>query len=125
MINNNETRINSYLIKKIKSVNNWYVIYATKKDSIYKIIVEKEGTDTFPCREQVRVGEYYNLVLHSRKMNPPMINGIILRLANSLDIQCYQYDKETEFCIEPRKGIYDLYSTESIRGNCYFGNVSN
>ncbi|PSL25864.1 hypothetical protein CLV42_11269 [Chitinophaga ginsengisoli] len=114
---------NIYLIRKVKSVNNWYVIYATKKDSVYKIIVQKENTDTLSCREKVNIGKYYKLILHSRKKDPPSLNGIPIRPMNSLDIQCYQYDEVTEFCIEPREGIYDLYSTESIKGNCYLGKI--
>lgn len=36
-----------YLIKSIDSVNNWYIIYAEKKDSVYKIVVKKEKKALF------------------------------------------------------------------------------
>jgi len=102
-----------YLIKKIKSKNSWHIIYAQKQDSLYKIVV----------------GKYYDLELKSRRENVPVINGVKLKPVNYLDVkspaydkegvECYSYDEKTEICIEPKKGIYDLYYTDDLKGLCY------
>ncbi len=107
-----------YLIKSIDSVNNWYTIYATRNDSSYKIVVRKENQN-LECKRIVSVGQFYSLVLHSRKNEVPEINGVKIKPMNSLDIQCYAYDETTNICIEPQKGIYDLYHTPNIKGLCY------
>ncbi len=108
-----------YSIRAIDSINNWYVIYATKKDTNYKIVVKKENYHISECKKKIEVGRSYNLELHSRKNEAPEINGVKIKPVNSLDVQCYTYDEATVICIEPNKGIYDLYHTPSIVGLCY------
>lgn len=108
----------SYLIKEIDSINSWYVIYATKKDSIYKIITKKENNVAAGCKK-LELGRSYQLALVSRKNEVPEINGVKIRPVNALDNQCYTYDEKTSICIEPSKGIFDLYHTPSVIGLCY------
>lgn len=106
-----------YLIEKIKTKNSWYIIYAQKQDSLYKIVVGKEYLPGGDCNKIV-VGKSYDLELKSRRENVPVINGVRLKPVNYLDvkssaydkegIECYSYDEKTEICIEPKKGIYDL-----------------
>lgn len=108
-----------YSIKSIDSVNNWYTIYATRNDSSYKIVVKRENGEDLACKRRIMVGQSYNLVLHSRKNEVPEINGAKIKPVNSLDVQCYTYDESTNICIEPKKGIYDLYHTPNIKGLCY------
>lgn len=117
-----------YLIKKIKNKNSWHIIYAQKKDSLYKIVVGKEDLLRGECNKIV-VGKFYDLELKSRRENVPVINGVRLKPVNYLDvkspaydkegIECYSYDEKTEICIEPKKGIYDLYYTDDLKGLCY------
>lgn len=113
----NQTNPFSYLVKKIDSKNNWNIIYASKQDSIFKIIVRKEAGIINDC-EKIVVGGYYLFKLHSRKKDVPEINGIKIEPINNLDIQCYSYDNETSICIEPQKGIFDLHHAENIKGLC-------
>lgn len=108
-----------YLIKSIDPVNNWYIIYAEKKDSVYKIVVKKEKYPSLKCKRGIVVGESYRLELHSRKNEVPVINGVKISPVNYLDIQCYTYEENTVICIDPKKGIYDLYHTPNIKGLCY------
>lgn len=108
-----------YVIKSIDSVNNWYVILAVKRDSSYKIVVKKEKEHDAKCEKPIVVGQSYHLELHSRKNEAPVINGIKIKPVNYLDIQCYTYDENTVICIEPQKGIYDLFHTSNIKGLCY------
>ena len=106
-----------YLIEKIKSVNNWYVIYASKGDSLFKIIVKNEKVTA--CRQKVAVGGYFSLSLHSVGRQLYSIDGKPVQMMSYLEIQCHVYDDKTEFCTEPKKGIYDLYNTNDIVGLCY------
>jgi hypothetical protein len=107
----------SYLVREIKSKNDWYIIYAIRKDSTYKIVAKKEEAKAKYCKK-IAVGHYYDFILHSMRENAPVINGVKLQPANYLDIHCYSYDSRTEICIEPKKGIYDLYSAENLKGLC-------
>jgi hypothetical protein len=106
------------LIKEIKTKNSWHIIYAEKQDSLYKIIVGKEDIINKNC-QKITVGKRYALELQSRRDNAPEIGGVKLNPVNYLDIECYAYDKETEICIEPKKGIYELYYTNNLKGLCY------
>jgi hypothetical protein len=107
-----------YRIKKIQNVNSWHIIYATKADSLYKVVVGQDSKVNKECQKIV-VGKYYNLQLYSRRENAPEINGVKLQPINYADIECYRYDEETEICIEPKKGIYDLHYASNLKGLCY------
>lgn len=115
-VNQDKKETSSYLVKEISSINNWNIIYVTKQDSIYKIVTKKENNKN--C-EKIIVGKSYTFKLNSRKKNVPEINGVKISPVNSLDIQCYSYDEKTDICIEPEKGVYDLYHTDNIKGLCY------
>lgn len=108
-----------YKIKKIQPKNNWYIIYAEKQDSVFKIISGREIGLNYEC-EKIKVGKFYAFELKSRRNNVPEISGVKLSPVNYLDIECYSYDKDTEICIEPKKGIYDLYHTNNLKGLCFF-----
>ncbi len=107
--------VNRYFVKSIESQNSWNIIYL-ERDSIMFKVVNKivEGTD---CSE-IEVGEFYDLVLKSRSETAPEIDGIKLRPINKLDVECYSFDKETEICIEPERGINDIYITDDLIGLC-------
>jgi hypothetical protein len=107
-----------YVIKSIDSINNWYTVYVCKKDSIYKIVAKKED-HALKCKTKIRVGKSYQLKLHSKKVEAPVINGVKIQPVNFLDMPCYTYDEKTVICIDPKNGIYDLYYTPNIRGLCY------
>ena len=107
-----------YRIEKIKAKNSWYIIYAEKQDSLYKIVIGKSNVGNRDC-DKIVVGKYYDLNLKSIRDNAPEINGVKLNPLNYLDIECYSYDDKTEICIEPQKGIYDLYYTDDLEGLCY------
>lgn len=113
-----------YEIEKIDSINNWYILNAKKNDTVYKIISKKINLANGKC-EKIKIGEKYRFSLHSRNENPPTINGVKLRPQNYLDIRCYSFDEKTEICIEPEKGIYNLYFTKELQGLCYSMNITN
>jgi hypothetical protein len=102
-----------YNVFKIDSMNSYYIIYATKKDSIYKIVSKKEKI--YKCNI-IKSGLSYKLKLHSMRDNPPTIGGVKIKPINYMDINCFQFDNETSICKE--KGIYDLYFADNINGLC-------
>lgn len=113
---NNST---GYLVKNIESKNSWYIIYAEKNDSIYKIVVGKNEDNVDKDLKKIVIGQYYDFKLQSRRDSAPEIGGVKLNPINRLDVECYSYDKKTEICIEPKKGIYDLYYTKDLKGLYY------
>lgn len=120
--------ISSYQIKKIKTKKSWYIIYAKKQDSIYKIVVEKKKNN-IKDYNKIKVGGYYDFELKSRRENIPVIGGVKLKPVNHLDVEsstynkegteCYKYDKKTEICTEPQNGIFDIYYTSDLIGLYY------
>lgn len=114
--NKNRHKIETkYLITRLDSINNWYIIYAARKDSLYKIISKKAVIIPKATKKIVK-GKSYSLSLNSQRENAPVINGIKVATINYLDVNCYGFDKETKICIEPEKGYFDLYTTSDLNG---------
>lgn len=118
----------NYLIKKIDKNNSWYIIYAERKDTLFKIVSYAESKVDENCKKIV-VGGKYDFELKSKKENVPVINGIRLKPMNHLDVEskvfekdgveCYVFDKKTTICLDPKRGIYDLFYTNDLKGICY------
>ena len=104
-----------YEIYRIDSINDYYLIYAKRGDSLFKIVSKKEVADK---KKEIKVNKSYPLKLHSRRENSPTIGGVKLEPVNYLDVECYGYDKNTTICIE-RDSINDLHYAENIKGK-YF-----
>jgi hypothetical protein len=104
----------SFLIKQIMSKNGFHIIYATKDDTLYKIVSKKEKPKVRECNKIV-VGEYYNLDLHS---NIPIINGVKILPVNYLDVKSMFSPRQSVYSIEPKKGIFDSFHAENIKGLC-------
>lgn len=113
-----DDRKKMYRISRVETKNNWFIIYAEKQDSIFKIISGKEPYLNGDCKK-IKVGKSYSFELKPRRGNAPEIGGVKLNPVNYLDIECFSYDAYTEICIEPKKGIYDLYYTYNLKGLCY------
>ena len=103
-----------YNVYKIDSINSYYLIYAKKNDSLYKIVAQKEKRNN--CN-MIKSGSSYKFILHSMRENPPTIGGIKIKPINYMDINCFQFDKETSICKE--EGIYDLYFADNVKGLCF------
>ncbi|MBW3520168.1 hypothetical protein [Flavobacterium sp. NKUCC04_CG] len=102
-----------YLITKIKSKNDWHIIYAVKRDSVYKIISHKEKLITDRC-VKIAVGNYYNLKLDSKRENTVLSTGERITPVNFTG--CFEYDGETIICLEPERKIYDLHNIKKLKG---------
>lgn len=106
----------NYLIKKIYKKNSWYIIYAERKDTLFKIVSYAENKVDEYCKKII-VGGKYNFELKSKNENAPRIGGIKLEPVGYTG--CYEFDKETTICLEPKRGIYDLFYTNDLKGICY------
>jgi hypothetical protein len=108
----------AYLITDIKAKNSWYLIYAERLDTCYKIVVKKHEKVNRNC-EKIIVGNYYNLNLRARSEKVIEIRGVNINPINNIDVHCYSYDEDTNICIEPENGIFDLYYTDDLTGLYY------
>ncbi len=104
----------SYQVYKIDSINNWYLIYAKKGDSLYKIVSKKALVDV--CNKKVQVSNRYNFQLHS-SIYGYTIGGKRMMPQNSLLVTCFSFDKATTICIE-RDSINDLHYSDNLKGLC-------
>jgi hypothetical protein len=110
--NNSIKNTDLYTINKITSINNYFIIYAERNDSLFKIVSTKENV---PNGENIHKNSSYALNLISILKNR-QINGI--NIMYSVHVTCFAFDNKTNICIEPKKGIYDLYRADNLRGLC-------
>jgi hypothetical protein len=81
-----------------------------------KVVSKVEENLDDSCKEIV-IGNSYYFDLKSNKQNAPTIKNV--KLDPSGYTGCYQFDSETSICLEPDKGIFDLFFTENLKGVCY------
>jgi hypothetical protein len=106
----------SYKICKIDSVKNWYIIYAERNDSIFKIVSMKKTENQ--C-EMISVGKRYDLLLRKRLENTLSRYGLKLIVMSSFDIQGgTTFDPDTDVYIEYEKGVFGLYTCSNLYGLC-------
>lgn len=102
----------SFLINKIESKDNWYIVYACRHDSVF-MIVSKKTEIVNQNWAKIIIGKYYNLRLSSII---PVINGVKMFPVNYLDYAGISLDEQTFVNINPSKGIFDVYSAENLKG---------
>ncbi len=112
IISNNDSL---YKIYKIDSINNYYLIYAKRQDTLYKIVSKKE---IIPNCIHVRVGEEYMLLLSSIWTKKIMIGNVNASPSVIPHVTCLGFDDSTEICLE-RDSINDLHYAENIKGLCF------
>lgn len=104
----------SYKVYKIDSINNYYLIYASRKDSLYKIVSKKETVQN--CNRIMKNDEY-EFKLHSVLTNR-RIGGKEILPQNSLLVNCFFYDDSTSICLEG-DSIRDLHYADNIKSLCF------
>ncbi len=109
--NSNESSL--YVINRIKKLEGWNVIYASKGDSIFKVITKQYKNQSSECR--IKKGKIYKLQLRWILENDQP------QVSNYADVGCFDYGPKLRICIEPKKGIYKLYYTHSLKGLCFIG----
>jgi hypothetical protein len=105
---------NPYKVYKLDSINNYYLIYASRKDSLYKIVSKKEPSKN--CNQIRKDGEY-QFKLHS-SIAHRRIGGKEILPQNSLLVNCFYYDESTSICLEG-DSIRDLHYADNIKGLCF------
>ena len=119
---NLKTSSGPYLIYKIDSIHSYYLVYAKKNDSVYKILSKKAG---FVSCSQLQVNKDYQMNLFSIWNQDIWVGGVNVNPALNLNVTCLGLDDSTSVCIERDKGIYDLFSTNDLKGLCYQPVVKN
>ncbi|TDQ07715.1 hypothetical protein [Pedobacter metabolipauper] len=102
-----------YEVYKIDSINTYYLIYAKRGDSLYKIVSKKNFNRK--CTE-IKSGLSYDFKLHSSLKG--FIGNIAISAKQLPHVNCYSYDDSTEICLE-KDSITDLYHADNIQGLCY------
>jgi len=102
-----------YKIKKIQNKNSWYVIYAERGDTLYKII-SKNDNNILADYEKIKIGLSYKIDIFSIKDTSPYIGGV--KIAPVGYTGCFQFDDKTNICLEPQKGIYELHGASNLKG---------
>tara|TARA_R110000850_G_scaffold25451_1_gene73427 strand:+ start:123 stop:554 length:432 start_codon:yes stop_codon:yes gene_type:complete len=108
-------RLTEYKILKIDSINNFYLIYATKADTLFKIVSEKKFSDN--CRKII-IGKDYSLNLESIWRKEVMIGDVDVSPSKTPHVSCLYLNEITKVCLEG-DSIRDIYETKNLEGLCY------
>lgn len=103
-----------YKVYKIDSIDNYYLIYAKKGDSLFKIVSEK--VPFIKCRT-IKVNSEYKFELQSRLAGRDSSGIRMLPEASSL-VNGFYYGDSTIIELEG-DSIKDLYSSREIKGLCF------
>lgn len=114
-----EATRSTYNVYKIDSIDNYYLVYAKKGDSLFKIVSKKENVKK---GKRIELNKIYLMNLHSRKSEAPTINGVKIAPVTIIDVMCYNFENDTKICTDRKVGIYDLYTTPNLRGLLYIKN---
>lgn len=112
--NYSDKNSDSYTVYKIDSINTWYLIYAKRNDSLYKIVSKKENSEN--CnRIKINSKYYFKLVSWFPSNAPQNLN---ISTKNIPHLAGYGFDDSTTIMLE--KGlINDLMYGENIKGLCF------
>jgi hypothetical protein len=112
----NDSKKIDYTIIKIDSIKNWYFIYATRNDSVFKIVSIKNKN----CKcERISIGKRYHLELQKRLENVLSKDGLKIIPMNYLDESGIAFDQNTDVFVPHEKGTFGLYSCKNMEGLCH------
>jgi hypothetical protein len=100
-----------YFVYKIDSLNNYYIIYLQKNDSLYKIISEKEIVKK---GQKIKTNQKYNFVLHSIWNKTTRVGESDVSLKHNNYVRCLTLNDSTKICLE--NSIYDLHYADNVKG---------
>lgn len=103
----------NYFVSKIDSINNYYLIYAERNDTIFKIVSKK--SKNFKECNKVEQQNKYKFSLVSYRENAFKINGVS---TIPLNVQGFGVDEDTFIMLEGEKGIFDIYFPTNVEGLC-------
>lgn len=110
-----DTRM-EYVVYKIDSVGNYYLVYLSKQDSLFKVVSAKNTEHNY-CRK-ITVDSKIDI-----KLRPLGIYDKVRQNKENLPINyldfadpCVSFDDSTKICIE--RNMFDLYLTNDLNGLC-------
>ena len=102
-------RTTLFKIKSIKDKREFYIIYAKRNDSLFKIVSKLEGGAN---GEKIKVGRHYNLKLEKFF---PLDSIFGIAIAPNAGIRGFGYYGEKTVYIE-RKSHNSLYRAKNLKG---------
>jgi hypothetical protein len=108
----------SYEVVKIDSINNYYLVYCTKDDSIFKIVSHQPLVRVKKCI-RVKTGSSYPFLIHSILDNLPAGFENLSPKRNP-QINCVGFDDSTSICVEDGM-VRDLFTADNLQGLCFIG----
>lgn len=118
MYGQNDDSIKEYRIERIAKRNNWYFIYASRNDSLFKIVSKRTADKgKYTRHDKIRRHKKYHLILESYSDNAPVVNGLKVVVPGYTGGFCL--DSCTTVMLEPRNGIWDLYTSSNLKGLYY------
>lgn len=110
---NSKEIISMYRIKKIKNEKSFYIIYAVRNDSTFKIISNINYVNPFGC-ENIQEGKAYALDL---KVIFPSDTLLGKPVAPNLGVKGYNINNEKMIMLE-KKSHNKIYTALNISGLC-------
>lgn len=104
-----------YLITKIDSVDDYFVIYVKQSSQNYKLISEKKRV---VCSGKIEVGKKYCLKTESIFNFKIKNKDSVYVISNSVNIDCILFGN-IQVCKEYDKGIFDVLETKDLQGLCF------
>jgi len=101
-----------YKVYKIDSIDNYYLIYAKKSKTLYKIVSHKLSVVN---GNRIKLNTIYAFKLHSSLHDPR--NRFNLNMSQE-EVTCFGYPDSTVICLEG-DSIKDLYYADNIKGLCF------
>ena len=93
----------TYKLLRVDSINNYYLFFANKNDSVYEIVAEKKLVPS-----KMTIGAFYSMDIY-----PQYGYDKKYRPLNYLDVRCASYKDNTEICFKDGC-IPELYNLKSI-----------
>ncbi|MGN7784739.1 hypothetical protein ACTJIJ_09440 [Niabella sp. 22666] len=109
-----EGSLDGYKVYKVDSINAYYLIYAIKDGSRYKIVSKKNHNN---CKEKIEINKVYLFDLQPTLENRK-IAGDTLLSQNTLLVNCFSYDDTTQICFEDNM-LRELYNAKNVKGICF------
>jgi hypothetical protein len=95
----------AFQILNIDSLQQVYIIYATRNDSTIKIVSKKEIMDK--C-QPITAGQFYDL----------NITSLLWKTASKMHIGGVKYNNQL-IKLEGGKIVWDLFTSDNLKGLCY------
>jgi hypothetical protein len=105
-------KTNRLLINEIKIINQYYIIFATRNDSIFKIVSKKNLL--IKCDNVIKVGETYNFDLVKIFPNDSIFG---IKIVPTFDVSGMRFEDNTEIRTE-KSSHYSLYEAKKLNGIC-------